>query len=133
MRNLFLVGGGGFLGSVARYYLTGWATQMSHARRFPVGTLVVNLTGCLLIGILAGLAEHAHVLTPAARLFALTGFVGGFTTYSAFAYETYFLGREHLALAGVANVVLQVVLGLGAVVLGSAIAVRIAPVLLHPK
>jgi fluoride exporter len=133
MRNLLLVGGGGFLGSVARYYLTGWATQMSHASRFPVGTLVVNVTGCLLIGILAGLAEHAHILSPPVRLFALTGFVGGFTTYSAFAYETYFLGREHLALAAFANVVLQVLLGLGAVLLGSGLAATVSDTLLRSK
>lgn len=122
MRNLLLVGGGGFLGSVARYYLTGWATQMSYASRFPVGTLVVNVTGCLLIGFLAGLAEHAHLLSAPTRLFLLTGFLGGFTTYSAFAYETYFLGREHMALAALANVALQVLLGLGAVLLGSRLA-----------
>ena len=126
MRNLLLVGGGGFLGSVARFYLTGLVTQVGHAGRFPVGTLVVNVTGCLLIGFLAGLAEHAHILTPPTRVFLLTGFLGGYTTYSAFAYETYFLGREHMAMAALANVALQVVLGLGAVVLGSKIAAAIA-------
>lgn len=131
MRNLLLVGGGGFLGSVARYYLTGWATQMTHAGRFPVGTLVVNVTGCLLIGFLAGLAEHAHLLAPPTRLFLLTGFLGGFTTYSAFAYETYFLGREHLAVAALTNIVLQLLLGLGAVLLGSRIAMLAAPTLLQ--
>ena len=131
MRNLLLVGGGGFLGSVARYYVTGWVTQASHASRFPGGTLVVNVTGCLLIGLLAGFAEHAHILTPPTRLFLLTGFLGGYTTYSAFAYETYFLGREHLALAALANVVLHLVLGLGAVLLGSKIAAVLAPALLR--
>jgi CrcB protein len=133
MRNLLLVGTGGFLGSVARYYLTGWATQTGHATRFPLGTLVVNVTGCLLIGFLAALAEYAHLLTPPARLFLLTGFLGGFTTYSAFAYETYFLGREHMAVAAFANVALQLVLGLGAVLLGSRIAVFAAPALMHPR
>jgi CrcB protein len=122
MRNLFLVGGGGFLGSVARYYLTGLVTQASHAGRFPLGTLTVNVTGCLLIGFLAGLAEHAHLMTPATRLFLLTGFLGGYTTYSAFAYETYFLGREHLLAAALGNVALQLLLGLGAVLLGARIA-----------
>lgn len=129
MRNLLLVGGGGFLGSVARYYLTGWVTQISHASRFPFGTLVVNVTGCLLMGFLAGLAEHAHLLTPPTRLFLLTGLLGGFTTYSAFAYESYFLGREEMAVAALANVALQLVLGLGAVVLGSKIAAVLAPAL----
>ena len=130
MRNLLLVGGGGFLGSVARYYITGWATQLTHAARFPVGTLAVNVTGCLLIGFLAGLAEHAHLLSPPTRLFLLTGLLGGYTTYSAFAYETYFLGREHLALAALANVALQLLLGLGAVLVGSRISVLVGQTLL---
>lgn len=129
MRNFLLVGGGGFLGSVARYYVSGWATQITHAGRFPVGTLVVNVTGCFLIGLLAGLAEHAHLLSPPTRLFLLTGFLGGYTTYSAFAYETYFLGREHLALAALANIALQLLLGLGAVLLGAKLARVIAPAL----
>lgn len=126
MRNLLLVGGGGFLGSVARYYVSGWATQLIHASRFPLGTLVVNVTGCLLIGLLAGLAEHAQLLSAPARLFLLTGFVGGFTTYSAFAYETYFLGREHLAMAAFANVALQLILGIGAVLVGARIALALS-------
>ena len=133
MNSLLLVGGGGFLGSVARYYLSGWATQMSHASRFPIGTLVVNVTGCLLIGLVAGLAEHAHVMTAATRLLLITGFLGGFTTYSAFAYETYFLGREHLTLAAFANVGLQLVLGFGAVVVGSRIASFLSQAVLHSR
>jgi len=126
LRNALLVGSGGFMGSVARYLVTGWATQVSHASRFPLGTLVVNVTGCLLIGLLAGVAEHAHLLSAPARLFLLTGILGGFTTYSAFAYETYFLGREHLLGAALANVALQLVLGLGAVLVGSRVALAIA-------
>jgi len=126
LRNVLLVGGGGFLGSVGRYLVTGWATQLSHAGRFPLGTLVVNVTGCLLMGLLAGLAEHAHLLTAPARLFLLTGLLGGFTTYSAFAYETYFLGREHLLGAALGNIALQLVLGLGAVLLGARLALLVA-------
>ena len=123
MRNLLFVGTGGFLGSVSRYYLSGLVIHASGAPRFPLATLVVNVTGCLTIGVLAGLAEHAHVLSPSARLFLFTGFLGGYTTFSAFAYETYFLGREHAWASATINVAAQVVLGLLAVVLGHRLAV----------
>ncbi len=115
MRNLLLVGAGGFLGSVARYYLTRLVTQGVHAARFPYGTLVVNVLGCLAIGVVAGLAEQRNLFSPSTRLFLMTGLLGGFTTFSAFAFETYFLGREHAWTAGLANVGLQVMLGLAAV------------------
>jgi fluoride exporter len=96
-----------------------------------VGTLTVNVTGCLLIGLLAGLTEHAHLLSPPTRLFLLTGFLGGYTTYSAFAYETYFLGREHLALAALTSIALHLLLGLGAVLLGSRISALVGQTLLR--
>ena len=126
MTNLLVVGAGGFLGSVTRYLVTGWALQWTAAGRFPVGTLVVNVSGCLLVGLIAGMAEHAHLFSAPTRLFLITGFVGGFTTYSAFAYETYFLGREHLLLAALANIGLQLVLGLGGVLAGARIALFLA-------
>ena len=126
MRDLLLVGTGGFLGSVCRYYLGGFVMHAAGAPRFPVGTAVVNVTGCLLIGLLAGLAETAHLLTPAARLFLLTGFLGGYTTFSAFAYETYFLGREHAWTSAALNVGAQVTLGLAAVVIGHKLASLVA-------
>lgn len=118
MRNFLLVGTGGFLGSVARFYLSAWLTRASGAARFPFGTLGVNVLGCLAIGILAGLAEQRDFFAPPTRHFLLTGILGGFTTYSAFAYETYFLGREQLWSATLASIGLHVVLGLGAVWLG---------------
>ena len=118
MRNLLLVGGGGFVGSIARYLLTGLVTQATHASRFPSGTLAVNVLGCLGIGVLAGLAEHRHLFSASTRLFLLTGLLGGFTTFSAFAYETHFLAREHAWPAALVNVGLQVFLGLAAAWLG---------------
>jgi CrcB protein len=118
VRDLLLVGCGGFAGSVARYYLSGAVLHASGAARFPWGTLAVNTLGCLAIGVLAGLAEHLHLFSPASRLLLFTGFLGGFTTFSAFAYETSFLAREHLWLAAFGNVALHTALGLGAVWLG---------------
>ncbi|NOT07309.1 MAG: fluoride efflux transporter CrcB [Gemmatimonadales bacterium] len=126
MRNLLLVGAGGFLGSVARYLLGGAVTQATAASRVPFGTMAVNLLGCLSIGLLAGLAEQRHLFSASTRLFLLTGVLGGFTTYSAFAYETYFLGREQLFGAALWNVAIQVLAGVGAVWLGHLIAGRIA-------
>lgn len=125
MRDLLLVGCGGFLGSVARYYLGGAVLHASGAARFPWSTLVVNSAGCLVLGVLAGLAEHVHYFSPHTRLLLFTGLLGGFTTYSAFAYETYFLAREQLWGAAVANVALQVVLGVAAMWLGHRMALLV--------
>ena len=115
MRDFFLVGGGGFAGSVIRFYLGGIIFQACGAPRFPIATLAINALGCLLIGMISAAAEHFHVLTPQVRLLLITGFLGGFTTFSAFGYETYFLSREQLPSYAVANVLLQVGLGLSAV------------------
>lgn len=125
VRNLLLVGGGGFLGSVARYLLGGFVLHATGAARFPYATLVVNVTGCLAIGVFAGFAERASMFTPAMRLFLMTGFLGGYTTFSAFGYETFFLAREHAWLSAAGNVIIQVILGLAAVFAGYRLAVLI--------
>jgi CrcB protein len=122
MTNVLLVGIGGFLGSAARYLITGVVTQASATSRFPLGTLMVNLLGCLAIGAVAGLAERADLFSAQTRLFLVTGILGGFTTFSAFAFETYFLGREHQWMPAMINVVAQVALGLAAVWVGHQLA-----------
>jgi CrcB protein len=126
MRDLLLVGSGGFVGSIARYYLSGFALHASGASRFPWGTLAVNTLGCVVLGVLAGITEHLHLLSPPVRLLLFTGMLGGFTTYSAFAYETYFLAREHLWLAAAANIGIQLTLGLGGVWFGHRVATVVA-------
>ena len=88
MRNLLLVGAGGFLGAIARYAVTLLLSPAGSTSRLPLGTLVVNVSGCLAIGLLAGLGERTGFLTADARLFLLTGLLGGYTTYSAFALES---------------------------------------------
>lgn len=118
MRELLLVGSGGFVGSVARFLLAGVVTHASTGSRFPFGTLAVNTAGCLVIGVLSGLAEHSGVFTPNVRLLLFTGVLGGFTTFSAFAFETWFLGHEHAWLLAGANIVAQVALGIAAVWIG---------------
>lgn len=100
MNATLLVGIGGFLGAVARYKL---GTAVMHATgivRFPIGTFIVNVFGCLAIGLLAGVVARHHVLGVEARLFLFTGVLGGFTTFSAFGLETVeLLRRGELAIA----------------------------------
>ncbi len=118
MTEILLVGLGGFLGSVGRYLLSLLVPQWSGASRFPVATLVVNVIGCLAIGALSGFATRSEFLTPALRLFLITGLLGGFTTFSAFGYETFLLGKESLGAMALVNIAAQIVLGVGAVWLG---------------
>lgn len=109
------VGVGGFLGSVARYWLGGFLNQLSPRALFPYETMVINVSGCLGIGLLAGLAEFRGVFSPELRLFLLVGILGGYTTFSTFGYETFQLLRDGDLLLAALNVALQASLGLIAV------------------
>ncbi|HYM20056.1 MAG TPA: fluoride efflux transporter CrcB [Candidatus Kapabacteria bacterium] len=84
-RNFLLVGAGGFVGSISRYLVAVSLDRTLHP--FPTGTFLINIAGCLLIGIIYGISDRNALLTPEWRLFLATGFCGGFTTFSAFAYE----------------------------------------------
>lgn len=118
MKAVLAVGLGGLLGSLARYKLGGFVLHHTGDWRFPLSTFVVNVLGCGLVGILAGIAEHRHGLSPEVRLFLITGFCGGFTTFSAFGLETVYLLRRHEAAWALANVAVSVVGGIAAVWLG---------------
>lgn len=118
MSELLLVGMGSFIGGISRYYLGGIILHASGASRFPFGTLIINIVGCLLMGIVAGVAESQHVISPNARLFLMTGILGGFTTFSAFGYETIFLLRTGEPVAAGIYVILSVTIGLVATWLG---------------
>jgi CrcB protein len=122
MRQILLVGAGGFLGTVSRYVLGGWVHHVLTNTSFPYGTLVVNAVGCFLIGLLSGLAESRSVFGPEVRLFVFIGVLGGFTTYSSFAYETFALARETQYLAAAANLLAQMILGLAGVWFGNVFA-----------
>jgi CrcB protein len=122
MMKLLLVGTGGFLGSVLRYLASGAVQSAARYAHFPWGTLAVNGAGCLLIGFLTGLAETRGVFSLDQRLFLITGFLGGFTTFSAFGYETYFLMRVGETALAAANACGQLLLGLAAVWAGHLLA-----------
>ncbi len=118
MTNILLVGLGGFIGSVARYKLGGWLLHLTAQEKFPYSTFAVNIVGCLVVGILAGLAEKHELFGPGARLFLFTGLLGGFTTFSAFGLETMFLLRRGEPWIAALYVVASVLLGLVAVWIG---------------
>jgi CrcB protein len=113
---LLIIGCGGFVGAILRYLISGWVYTLSGGD-FPLGTLVVNLVGSLLLGLVLGLADHL-VLHPQALLFLTIGLLGAFTTFSTFSYETWALvevgsyGKALLNMAG------SLLLGLIAVLVG---------------
>jgi len=118
LRELALVGIGGFVGSVLRFLVSGWAQRAVPWAGLPLGTLAVNVLGCLLIGLLGGLAEYRQALDPGQRLFWMVGLLGGFTTFSAFGYETLALAQDGGMARALMNVALQVMLGCGAAAAG---------------
>ncbi len=112
---LVMVGGG--LGSVSRYGVTLLAADL-FGTRFPWGTLLVNLSGCFLIGLTFSLGERTTLVSPSLRLFFMTGFLGGLTTFSTFALETVNSARAAASLATAANFLSNNVLGAALVFLG---------------
>jgi CrcB protein len=123
MKHLLMVGLGGGLGAIARYKLGGWVLHHTTSWRFPAATFVVNLLGCLLAGVLASYVERRDLLGPETRLLLFTGFLGGFTTFSAFGLETAYLLRRGEPGVAMANAVLSVVLGVAVLML----ALKVAP------
>jgi CrcB protein len=115
MKQMLVVGLGGLVGSIARYKVGGVILHHTAAWRFPLSTFVVNLVGCFVIGALAALVEHRDYFSADTRLFLFTGLLGGFTTFSAFAYEGVFLLRRGEIVVAGAYAALSVVGGLAAV------------------
>jgi CrcB protein len=118
LKNILLVGMGGFVGSALRYLVSGWAQSWMKSAVFPVGTATVNILGCLAIGLLGGLAENTQMFSPQLRLFVFLGLLGGFTTFSTFGYETMALVRDGELLLAFANVAFQLIFGFAAVLIG---------------
>lgn len=117
IKNLLIIGSGGFLGSIARYLVS----QLNLSTKFhsiPVGTLVVNVAGCLIIGFLSGVANKSMVLTAGWRLFLMVGVCGGFTTFSTFAGENLALLHNDQVAALLLYTGLSIFLGFLAVFLG---------------
>lgn len=124
MQELLCVGAGGFLGSCLRYAITkgsaGWFAA------FPIGTLLSNVIAGLLVGFIVGLERNTAALPPRARLLLTTGIMGGLSTFSTFSLETVDLFKAGSFGMGAANVVLNLALSLGCVLLGMALAGMVA-------
>jgi CrcB protein len=120
MREVLLVGAGGFAGSILRALLVTAVVRARVAESFPLATLVVNVLGCLAFGLVVGFAGARGALPSATRAFVVVGLLGGFTTFSAFGGETFELLRTGHVAAALGSIALQVGLGVGAVGAGYA-------------
>lgn len=111
MKEILWVGLGGFIGSVGRYKLSGVLLHQTTDWRFPLGTFMVNILGCFVIGLLAGYVERQS-LSAHLRVFLFPGLLGGFTTFSAFGFETFALLRRGEFAIALLYAVLSVLCGL---------------------
>ena len=117
LKKMGLVMCGGGLGAASRYSISLLAAR-AWGTHFPWGTLVVNLLGCFLIGVIFALAERIRFLTPDTRLLVVTGYLGALTTFSSFALETISAGRAGMMLQPLANILANNIGGLALTFLG---------------
>jgi CrcB protein len=108
MLKIFALAIAGAAGTVSRYLLGGWVHQLFGAA-FPYGTLAVNVSGCLAVGFLGTLAEERLLFSPQIRTALLIGFLGAFTTFSSFAYETWTLFKDGEAMMASLNILASMV------------------------
>ncbi len=121
IRNILVIGMGGFLGAVSRYGVAVWIGQR-WGRSFPLGTFVINVSGSFLIGLLMPLLTERFIVNPQWRLLLVVGFLGAYTTFSTFEYETGALLKDGQWLYAGLNVMGSVVAGFIALKIGEVIA-----------
>ncbi len=118
MHKVLMVGLGGFIGTVSRYLVSGFVQNMAQSNSFPHGTLVVNLSGCFLVGLLSHFIEMQASMAAELRLFLMVGIIGSFTTYATFSNETMSLLQDQKLMLALVNIMVHVILGMIAVVVG---------------
>jgi fluoride exporter len=124
MKSVLLVFLGGGLGSVVRYLLGGWIS-LPNRNPFPLGTLIVNIIACLILGFIVGLADHKQAISSSSRLFWVIGFCGGFSTFSTFSNETLFLMQNGFTI----SLLLYIALSLSLCVLAIATGIYLSTLL----
>ncbi len=117
MSRYAMIAAGGALGAIARYVLDGLVQEWAGAR-FPYGTLVINVTGCLVMGVVMTLLTERAVVHPNWRFLVPVGFIGAYTTFSTFEYETFRAIEQGAWLVGLGNVIVSVVIGFLSVAVG---------------
>ena len=117
MTPFIVIGLGGFLGANVRYLVGGWIADRMGVG-FPYGTLAINVTGSFIIGLFLTLISERFVAPPSARLFFAIGFLGAYTTFSTFTFESLALLQSRAYLLAATNLVGSLVLGMVAVTLG---------------
>ena len=111
MSRTILVGVAGLAGTLLRYWLSGFVARR-HGETFPVGTMVVNVLGCLIAGAVFNLTEERFLVNPTLRTVILIGLLGGFTTFSSYGLQTFTLLRDGEFGLATLNIVVSNVLGL---------------------
>jgi CrcB protein len=119
--NYLIIGAGGFVGAITRYILAVWIGER-WGRSFPLGTFIINVTGSFLIGLLMTLMAERFTENPQWRLLLVVGFLGAYTTFSSFEYETGALLKDGEWLFASINVIGSVFVGFIALKLGEIIA-----------
>jgi CrcB protein len=117
VKSLVIVFLGGGLGSVVRYALSKWVNAF-HDHHIPWGTLAVNVAACLVLGLIIGLADHKHIISPNFRLFWTVGFCGGFSTFSTFSNEALSLLQGGFSLSMAVYILLSLLLCVAATYAG---------------
>ncbi|MBR8831025.1 MAG: putative fluoride ion transporter CrcB [Chroococcopsis gigantea SAG 12.99] len=114
---IFAIASGAIPGAVSRYYLTRYCKRVL-GNGFPYGTFIINLTGCLMTGFLFTLFREIPSFPPEIELLLRIGFLGSYTTFSTYAYDTLTLWRNHKRVATLAYWLLSPILGVLAIVIG---------------
>ncbi len=125
MKEILIVGMGGFFGAISRYKLGGVILHHTLNQKFPYSTFTINLIGCLLIGILAGLAEKHNFVSPQLKLLIITGFLGGFTTFSSFSIESIYLIKRGAFITALIYGTLSLICGVSLAYLGDMVVFKI--------
>lgn len=120
IKMMLIAGAGGFVGTCCRYLVTRWCAMM-FSGTWPLGTFLVNIVGCFVFGVLLGFFEKTQTVSTTESLLLVTGFCGGFTTFSAFAGEVCLLGDKGQLVTSLVYLLASVTLGVIMVIAGRAL------------